>query len=144
MEAGRIFENNGSSSWCSIAPWLNAVITKVQRDNDVLRQNGASQAAQARERLMSEILEAVEVYASSCVTVHEAAHITGLSEETVRRAARRGDISAIQQAERGKMRIPRHNLEKLPSARHKRNNDQSYNVEVDAQHLTLMKVVHHG
>jgi len=145
MKKGSVPENYGlGDDWSSIAPWLSDVFSQAGQTNNVLRKNGAVQAADAREALIMEVVAAANAYAAECVTVQEAAQITGVNEETVRRSVRRGQVGVVRQSSRGKMRIPRRDLNKLPSARRPRTDGQSYNVEADAQRLVLFRAMNNG
>src|SRR2546422_33785 len=70
--------------------WLAAFVLEAQRETDTLRENGAEQAAAARDALLKKLLTAAAAQLDEEIDIHEAAHEKGVCEETIRRAVRGG------------------------------------------------------
>lgn len=94
-------------------PWLVDFVRAAAAENATLRANGAEQAATARHALLVKLLAAAASYLDAEVDVAEAARLTGRCEETIRRAARAGDLPARRGSERGRFRIRRGDLQEL-------------------------------
>src|SRR5204863_9370778 len=75
-----------------LPPWLAAFVAEAQRETDVLRDNGAEQAAAARVALLRKLIAAAQLYFDTELDAAEAASETGRCEETIRRAVRDGSI----------------------------------------------------
>src|SRR3989454_11952655 len=96
-----------------LPPWLAAFVLEAQRDTDTLRDNGADQAAAARETLLRKLIAAAEVYFDAELDAAEAASETGRCEETIRRAVRDGTIPDRRANPKGRHRVRRGDLQKL-------------------------------
>ena len=94
----------------------------------VLRENGAVQAATAREATISEFREHLASWLNDFVSVKEAAEILGCCEETIRRWIRDGDLKSHQSGDRGHHKIRRGDLLRLD-----RNGRDAYDPDTDAQ-----------
>lgn len=94
-------------------PWLADFVRAAATENETLRDNGADHAATARHALLIKLLAAARAYLDTDVDVAEAARLTSRCEETIRRAARTGDLPARRASERGRFRIRRGDLQKL-------------------------------
>jgi excisionase family DNA binding protein len=109
------------------SPWLTKLIRKAKADNDVLRQNGASAQAEAREAILREVVAAERLYADELITVSQAATDRGVCEETIRRAIRKGQIPAERRRSIGHRRIRRRDLAAVQAV-----NRGIYCIEEDA------------
>ncbi len=96
-----------------LPPWLVAFVEGALRENQTLAENGAAQAAQARETLLRGLLAAAQHYLSGEITVEEAAHLLGKHPETIRRAVRKGALPDGRTNPRGHLRIRRGDLQAL-------------------------------
>jgi len=96
-----------------LPPWLVAFVEGALRENQTLTENGASQAAQARETLLQKLLEAAEHYLNGQLSVEEAAQLLGRHPETIRRAVRKGALPDGRTNPRGRLRIRRGDLQAL-------------------------------
>jgi excisionase family DNA binding protein len=117
----------GISRPSQASPWLSKLIEKAIADNQVLRENGASAQAEAREAILREVVAAERLYAEELITVSQAAAAKGVCEETIRRAIRKGRIPAKRRRSVGHRRIKRSDLAAISSA-----NLRAYCVEEDA------------
>ena len=96
-----------------LPPWIVAFVQEAERENQTLTENGASQAAQARETLLQKLLAAAELYLNGEITVEEAAQLLGKHPETIRRAVRKGTLPDGRANPRGHLRIRRGDLQAL-------------------------------
>lgn len=93
--------------------WLAAFLEEAARENQTLTENGAIQAATAREALTQKLLAALARYLDGEVTVEEAAGLLGKHPETIRRAVRKGTLPAGRTNPRGHHHIRRGDLSSL-------------------------------
>jgi excisionase family DNA binding protein len=91
---------------------LEAFIAREREVNDMLEHQGATAQAVRGTRLL-DALEEELARIDDTLTVEEAAHLAGVSPETVRRAVRRGAIRDLRTNPKGTMRIPRSAVEFL-------------------------------
>jgi excisionase family DNA binding protein len=96
-----------------LPPWLVAFVEGALKENQTLTENGASQAAQARETLLQKLLAAAELYLNGEISVEEAAQLLGKHPETIRRAVRKGTLPDGRANPRGHLRIRRGDLQAL-------------------------------
>ena len=96
-----------------LPPWLVAFVEGALKENQTLSENGASQAAQARETLLQKLLAAAELYLNGEISVEEAAQLLGKHPETIRRAVRKGTLPDGRANPRGHLRIRRGDLQAL-------------------------------
>ncbi len=117
-----------------LPPWLAAFVLEAQRETDVLRDNGAEQAAAARLALLRKLIAAAQLYFDTELDAAEAASETGRCEETIRRAVRDGTIPDRRANPKGRHRVRRGDLQKLavPEAR-------SYDPDADAQDIARLR-----
>lgn len=102
-------------------PWLVAFVEGARMENQTLAENGAPQAATAREKLLERLVAAAQGHLDDELTVEEAAALIGRHPETVRRAVRRGALPYGRATPRGRLRIRRGDLASLaglPGARY--------------------------
>lgn len=71
---------------------ITAFVTEMRSVNDELRENGAWEQAEARERLLCELEDFMAEFNQGGLNVRAAAFAAGVHEETVRRAIRGGEI----------------------------------------------------
>jgi excisionase family DNA binding protein len=96
-----------------LPPWLVAFVEGALRENQTLAENGASQAARARETLLQKLVAAAQHYLNGEITVEEAAQLLGKHPETIRRAVRKGALPDGRANPRGHLRIRRGDLQAL-------------------------------
>ena len=75
-----------------LPPWLVAFVEGALRENQTLTENGAAQAATAREVLLQKLVAAAQGHLDDELTVEEAAALLGRHPETIRRAVRKGAL----------------------------------------------------
>src|SRR5437879_13830786 len=88
-----------------LPPWLAAFVLEAQRETDTLRENGAEQAAAARDALLKKLLTAAAAQLDEEIDIHEAAREKGVCEETIRRAVRDGRIPDRRANPKGRHRV---------------------------------------
>ncbi|NIM49326.1 MAG: helix-turn-helix domain-containing protein [Gemmatimonadales bacterium] len=113
-----------------LPPWLPEFIREAQRETEILRDNGAHQAATARAALIHKLLAAATTWLDSEIDVSEAARAMEVCEETIRRAVRHGDLPDRRPHPKGRHRIRRGDLEKLAATHPK-----PYDAHADAQDI---------
>jgi len=96
-----------------LPPWLVAFVEGALRENETLAENGATQAAQAREVLLKRLVAAAQHYLNGEITVEEAAQLLGKHPETIRRAVRKGTLPDGRTNPQGRHRIRRGDLQAL-------------------------------
>ena len=96
-----------------LPPWLAAFILEAQRETDTLRENGAEQAAAARDALLKKLLTAAAAQLDEEIDIHEAAREKGVCEEAIRRAVRDGRIPDRRANPKGRHRIRRGDLNRV-------------------------------
>lgn len=96
-----------------LPPWLVGFVEGALTENQTLTENGASQAAQAREVLLQRLVAAAQHYLNDEITVEEAAQLVGKHPETIRRAVRKGALPDGRANPRGHLRIRRGDLQAL-------------------------------
>src|SRR2546426_2276214 len=69
-----------------LPPWLVAFIGEALQETDMLRENGADQAAAARVILLKKLLTAAEGWLNADLNTAAAARETGCCEETDRKS----------------------------------------------------------
>lgn len=113
-----------------LSPWLETFVREALSDTHVLRVNGAEEAATARTALIKKLLASASGWLDAEIDVAEAAQITGLCEETVRRAVREGILPDRRRNPRGRHRIRRGDLQKFATPR-----GRPYDPNADAQDI---------
>jgi excisionase family DNA binding protein len=88
-------------------------VERAVEENTVLRENGAEEAARARQKLLEDFVEAYGMWLDGSVTTEEAAKIRGCSEETIRRMAGKGELKSRRSNDRGHHRFRRGDLLRL-------------------------------
>ncbi|MGH2372880.1 MAG: hypothetical protein ACREJ4_01905 [Candidatus Methylomirabilaceae bacterium] len=96
----------------SLPSWLAAFIHEPQRETDMLRDNGAEQAAAARVALLRKLIAAVAAHFDDEIDIHEAAREKGVCEETIRRAVRDGGMPDRRANPKGRHRVRRGDLDR--------------------------------
>ena len=117
-----------------LSPWLVDFIREALRDTDVLRENGAEEAAVARVALIHRLLAAANRWVETEIGVAEAAEATGLCEESIRRAVREGTLPDRRPNLRGRHRIRRGDLQEFATRR-----GRPYNANADAQDIARLR-----
>ena len=104
-----------------LPPWLVAFVEGAILENKTLSENGAAQAATARDVLLQKLVTAAQGHLDDELTVEEAAALIGKHPETIRRAVRKGALPGERTTPRGRLRIRRGDLASLagvPAARY--------------------------
>jgi hypothetical protein len=114
--------------------WLIDFIAAAVAETDVLRANGAEPQVAARTRLVEQLIRDAWTWLHSEVAVANAAKILGRSEETVRRAIRKGDLPSQRAEGAGPHRVLRGDVINLESGRKKR-----YDPSADAQDIARLR-----
>ena len=96
-----------------LPPWLAAFVLEAQSETDTLRENGAEQAAAARDALLKKLLTAAAAQLDEEIDIHEAAEEKGVCEETIRRAVRDGRIPDRRANPKGRHRVRRGDLNRV-------------------------------
>ena len=96
-----------------LPPWLVAFVDGALRENQTLAENGAAQAATAREVLLQKLMAAAQHHLDGEISVEEAAALLGKHPETIRRAVRKGTLPDGRSTPRGHHRIRRGDLDVL-------------------------------
>ena len=87
--------------------WLPAFVEEAVRETETLRRNGALEAAQARAALIEKLVTAVSGWLDTAIDVDEAARITGVCRETIRRKLRSGHLPDRRRDRKGPYLIRR-------------------------------------
>ena len=114
--------------------WLVEFIGEALAETAILLDNGATDAATARESLLHKLIQCAERDLNENVNVEEAAAILGTSTETVRRHVRRGALPDDRENPRGHIRIKRAELVKLA-----RSSRTGYDPIADAQDVAKLR-----
>jgi hypothetical protein len=93
--------------------WLATFVAQARAENQTLLENGAEQAATAREALLQRLIAAAQQYLDGEVTVEQAAALLGKHPETIRRAVRKGALPDDRSRPHGRIHIRRGDLELL-------------------------------
>ncbi len=117
-----------------LPPWLAAFVLEAQRETDMLRDNGAEQAAAARVALVRKLVAAAQIYVDTELDAAEAASETGRCEETIRRAVRDGTIPDRRSNPKGRHRVRRGDLQKLATP-----HTGPYDPDADAQDIARLR-----
>jgi excisionase family DNA binding protein len=107
-----------------------AFVDGALRENQTLVENGAAQAATAREVLLQKLMAAAQHHLDGEISVEEAAALLGKHPETIRRAVRKGTLPSGRATPRGRHRIRRGDLEVLAGP-----GPQRYDPVADAQDI---------
>jgi hypothetical protein len=127
-----------------LSPWLVRVVADIAAENDILRRDGACLQAEVRESLLRQVILAENQHASEKLTVRQASETSGLCEETIRRAIRRGTLQAERRSPQGKSRIEREALSGLTHATQKQvaSRAHQYSLDDDAVAIACRRVLH--
>ena len=90
--------------------WVPAFVEEATRETQTLRENGAFEAAQARTALIEKLVIAMSGWLDTEVDVDEAARVTGVCRETIRRNLRSGHLPDRRRGRKGRYRIRRGDL----------------------------------
>lgn len=93
--------------------WIYDFLEDERASVEVLDSYGAFEAARAAESVLNRLEEAARVNDQQTVSVAEAAALTGVHEETVRRAVRRGEIADLRDEPGQHIRVLRGELDVL-------------------------------
>jgi hypothetical protein len=113
-----------------LSPWLVTFVREALRDTCVLRENGAEEAAAARSALLQKLVAAASAWLDAEIDVAEATQVTGLCEESIRRAVREGILPDHRPNLKGRHRIRRGDLQKFATRR-----GRPYDPNADAQDI---------
>lgn len=114
--------------------WLSAFVETAARETETLRENGALEAAQARTALIRKLLVAVSAWLDAEIDVDEAAQVTGVCRETIRRSIRNGDLPDRRPKRKGRHRIRRGDLRRLDAPKR-----EPYDPRTDAQDIARLR-----
>jgi hypothetical protein len=115
---------------CFMTAWLGDFVRSAAAESEVLRLNGAGQAATARDRLIRQLLEAARRHYDEPIDVLVAAELTGRSPETIRRAVRKGAVTDLRPDGRGRHKLRRGDLPHIA-----RPSRDGYDPTTDAQDI---------
>src|SRR5690349_20097740 len=79
--------------------WMFEVAHSTMTDVSILLDNGADQAAHIRVSMVLKFVDAEKKWSDEEVDVEEAASLTGVCEETIRRKVRSGQLSSTRAGE---------------------------------------------
>lgn len=116
--------------------WLVDFIQESARETDLLAENGAQEAAQARTTQLRKLLEAARSHLDAEIDVREAAELAGRSEETIRRAIRDGDLPDLRSNPRGHHRTRRGAVRELEN---RGRGKGKYDPVADAQDIAKLR-----
>ncbi len=114
--------------------WLAEFVLEAMSDTETLRANGADQAAAARDALVQRLLVTATAWLDSEIDASQAAEISGVCEETIRRRVRQGTLPDHRSNPTGRHRIRRGDLEKVAAPQ-----SRSYDVNTDAQDIARQR-----
>ena len=117
-----------------LPPWLERFVHEATHETETLRQNGAAQGAAARTALLTKLVKAARAWLDVELDTSEAAHETGVCEETIRRAVRGGRLPDRRANPNGRIRLHRRDLLKLAAA-----TPGSYDATADAQGIAQLR-----
>jgi hypothetical protein len=114
--------------------WLVNFLEEAERETVLLRENGASAQATARDALIRGLLRRAAEYLDEEVSVAEAASMLDRGEETVRRAVRDGRLPDQRRKGRARHRLKRGDVISLAGGARKR-----YDPVADAQDIAKLR-----
>jgi len=117
-----------------LPPWLERFVHEATHETETLRQNGAAQGAAARTALLTKLVKAARAWLDVELDTSEAAHETGVCEETIRRAVRGGRLPDRRANPNARIRLHRRDLLKLAAATR-----ASYDATADAQSIAQLR-----
>jgi hypothetical protein len=103
-------------------------------ESDVLRANGARDHADARDRVLEQLLDAAGRWLDTELTTAQAAELIGRNEETVRRAVRDGKVESRRSSRKGHNHLRRGDVVALDRRRSK-----DYDAVADAQDIAQLR-----
>jgi hypothetical protein len=115
-------------------PWLESFLTAATAENALLRRNGATGQAQARESLLALLVEHAEAWYNTLINVREAARTLECSEETVRRKVRSGALLDHRPQPSGRHEVRRGDVAALTQVRNKK-----YDLDADARSIAKLR-----
>jgi hypothetical protein len=115
-------------------PWLEGFLTAAAAENVLLRRNGATGQAQARESLLALLVEHAEGWYNTLINVREAARTLDCSEETVRRKVRSGVLLDQRRQPSGPHEVRRGDVAALTQERNKK-----YDLDADARSIAKLR-----
>jgi hypothetical protein len=114
--------------------WLVSALRAAAEENGILRKNGATEHADARDALIRGLLQEAEAWYDAEISVAQAAEEWGRGAETVRRAIRGGKLPDQRSQPRGPHRTRRGDVLELAHGKKK-----SYNPFADAQDIAKLR-----
>lgn len=114
--------------------WLRDFVEAAATETETLRENGAVEAAQARTILIQKLLAALGGWLDTEIDVGEAARVTGVSRETIRRNLRCGHLPDRRPGRKGRYRIRRGDLGPFDTK-----GRAPYDPEADAQDIATLR-----
>ena len=129
---------DGASTSVALPPelpaWLAEALQSALEETEVVRQNGAHEAATARDRMLQQIIAAAEAWLSGEISTDEAAALIERDPETVRRAVRSGAIRDARSRKKGRISIRRRDALRLVGGR-----QNGYDPVADAQDIAQLR-----
>ena|SRR2546425_4531740 len=117
-----------------LPPWLGDFVREAVRETEILRQNGAEQAAAARTVLLTKLIGAARAWLDVELDTGEAARETGVCEETIRRAVRESRIPDRRAHPTGRHRVRRGDLLRIADG-----GRGPYDPTADAQSIAQLR-----
>lgn len=132
-------DSGGRSSTRSVIPadlpeWLAEVLPALLEETELLRKNGAHQAATARDRLVQRLLDAHETWLDQELSTEDVAAMMEQSTETVRRKVRSGVIPDTRTCKKGRMSVRRRDALRLVPGK-----QSGYDPVTDAQDIAQLR-----
>lgn len=100
--------------------WLETFLAEEEKETGILSANGADCQVEARARILTKLRAAAEAALAETVSVEEAAMLTGVNPETVRRAVRNGTVTDLRSSPRQTIRVLQRDLPVIAARRRKR------------------------
>lgn len=107
--AGETTSRESAARRCSMT-WLAEFFANEEARTAEFEESGAVEVAKARRALLERLRRAELEHLSGSVSVEEAAEITGLHAESIRRLVRRGETGQPGRRRKQTIRIPRKDL----------------------------------
>jgi hypothetical protein len=114
--------------------WLLAFLEEARAQSCLLRENGAVQQADAREAIVRLLLDHARRWYAEPLSIRDAAELSGLCEETVRRGVRSGHMPPGRLGPSGPHRVRRGDAISLAAKPR-----ESYDPAADARRVALLR-----
>ena len=117
-----------------VQTWLVDFARETMQEVEILLENAADNAAHIRVSMLLKLLGREKKWSDEEVTVEEAANLTGVCEETIRRKTRDGSLASSRNGERGHLHIRRGDLAAVEQKRRR-----AYDGVADAHDIVKQK-----